>query len=68
MSAGTASLEELTTNLDFLRTQADSWLAVLFNVFGSVIPESRSTVADVIKTWASIADEPVSVLDTLLPS
>ncbi|EKM80725.1 hypothetical protein AGABI1DRAFT_71216 [Agaricus bisporus var. burnettii JB137-S8] len=59
MSAGTASPEELTTNLDFLRTQADSWLAVLFNVFGSVIPESRSTVADVIKTWASIADEQV---------
>jgi ribosomal RNA-processing protein 12 len=59
--------EELTTNVVFLKTQTESWLPVLFNVFGSVAPESRAMVADVIKTWASIADEPVSVFDLSLP-
>jgi ribosomal RNA-processing protein 12 len=67
LSAEVPSPEEFATNLAFLKTQTESWLAVLFNVFGSVTPESRAVVADVIKTWASIADEPVSVFGMFLP-
>ena len=42
-------------NVAFLKTQADSWLAVLFNVFGTVERDDRGKVGDVIKVWASIA-------------
>lgn len=42
-------------NISFLKTQADSWLAVLFNVFGTVDHEDRGKIGDVIKAWASIA-------------
>ncbi|GLB37646.1 putative NUC173-domain-containing protein [Lyophyllum shimeji] len=44
-------------NLDVLRAQAESWLAVLFNVFGSVGRDSLGMVGDVISVWASIAGE-----------
>lgn len=46
-------------NIAFLRTQAESWLAVFFNVFGSVGRDARGMVGDVISVWASIAGEDV---------
>lgn len=46
-------------NVIFLRTQMESWLGVLFNVFSSVGTESRGLVADVITAWVSIADAKV---------
>lgn len=42
-------------NVSFLKTQADSWLAVLFNVFGTVGREERGKIGDVVRVWASIA-------------
>lgn len=45
------------TNVDFLRNQAESWLAVLFNVFGSVNREDRGMVGEVIAAWMSIAGD-----------
>ncbi|THH08369.1 hypothetical protein EW145_g2754 [Phellinidium pouzarii] len=48
--------EEFQQNLEFLRTQVESWFAVLFNVFGSVGRDSQATVGEVISTWAAIAD------------
>lgn len=42
-------------NVAFLKTQADSWLAVLFNVFGAVERDERGKIGDVIKVWAGIA-------------
>ena len=42
-------------NVVFLKTQADSWLAVLFNVFGTVECDERGKIGDVIKVWAGIA-------------
>ena len=49
-------------NVAFLRGQADSWLAVLFNVFGSVARESRGMVGEVVSAWAGIASEKVYAL------
>jgi ribosomal RNA-processing protein 12 len=46
-------------NVAFLRTQAESWLAVLFNVFGSMGRDGRGMVGDVISAWAAIAEEAV---------
>ncbi|KAF7428290.1 hypothetical protein PC9H_007511 [Pleurotus ostreatus] len=48
---------EAAANVSFLRAQVESWLAVLFNVFGSVDPDVRGMVGDVISAWTSIADE-----------
>lgn len=54
-------------NVTFLKTQADSWLAVLFNVFGAVSREDRGKIGDVVGAWASIAEPEVcSVLRRLL--
>lgn len=44
------------TNVAFLRTQVESWLAVLFNVFGSVGRDSQGPVGDVISAWLAIAE------------
>ncbi|KAK0485757.1 armadillo-type protein [Armillaria novae-zelandiae] len=49
--------ELASRNIEFLRTQAESWLAVFFNVFGSVSRDSRNSVGDVIASWVSIAGE-----------
>lgn len=46
-------------NVDFLRNQAESWLAVLFNVFGSVGREAQGMVGEVITAWLGIAGEAV---------
>ncbi|KAM6501995.1 Armadillo-type fold [Amanita muscaria] len=51
------SPEEASANIDFLRTQAESWLAVFFNLFTSINPDSRGMVGDVIKAWASITSQ-----------
>ena len=56
------SPEEAAANIEILRTQAESWLAVFFNVFSSVKPDSRGMVAEVIKAWASIMSPQVSDL------
>ncbi|KAJ2931221.1 hypothetical protein H1R20_g5799, partial [Candolleomyces eurysporus] len=53
----TITQEDAVSNLAFLRTQSESWLAVLFNVFGSVDRDARGMVGDVITSWASIAGE-----------
>lgn len=57
--SGAISAQEASENIAFLRTQAESWLAVLFNVFGSVNRDGRGMVGDVIAAWASIAGEQV---------
>ena len=46
-------------NLAFLRSQVESWLAVLFNVFSTAGRDGQPLVADVISAWATIADEKV---------
>jgi ribosomal RNA-processing protein 12 len=56
----TLSQEDAHENLAYLRTQVESWLAVLFNVYGSVNRDSRALIGDVINSWASIADDKVS--------
>jgi ribosomal RNA-processing protein 12 len=58
--ASTLSAEQVQENLDFLRTQAGSWLAVFFNVFSSITPDSRNLVGETVAVWASIAQETVS--------
>jgi ribosomal RNA-processing protein 12 len=55
----TISQEQAAKNVDFLRNQAESWLAVLFNVFGSVDREARGMVGEVIAAWLGIAGEAV---------
>ncbi|KAH9485194.1 Ribosomal RNA-processing protein 12 [Psilocybe cubensis] len=47
--------QEAKDNIEFLRTQVESWLAVLFNVYGSVGRDSRGLIGEVIVSWASIA-------------
>lgn len=54
------SSEDAEKNVAFLRTQAESWLAVFFNVFSSVGRDGRGMVGDVISSWAAIAGEVVS--------
>lgn len=46
-------------NVAFLKTQAESWLAVLFNVFGTVERDDRGKIGDVIRVWAGIAEPEV---------
>lgn len=47
-------------NVAFLRTQAESWLAVLFNVFSSAGRDSQAMVGDAVSAWISIADPTVA--------
>ncbi|KAI0821663.1 NUC173-domain-containing protein [Trametes gibbosa] len=47
---------EAQANVDFLRTQAESWLAVLFNIFSSVGRDNQGMVGDVVSAWIAIAD------------
>jgi hypothetical protein len=49
-------------NVSFLKTQADSWLAVLFNVFGAVERDDRGKIGDVITVWARIAKPEVRLV------
>lgn len=56
------TLQEAQENIEFLRTQVESWVAVLFNVYGSVARDSRTMVGDVIDAWMSIASEKVDSL------
>ena len=53
------SVEEAQANVAFLQTQAESWLAVLFNVFGSVGRDNQIMVGDVVSAWIAIADAKV---------
>jgi hypothetical protein len=53
------SPEDAAANVAFLQTQAESWLAVLFNVFSSMESSDRGIVGEVIASWASIAREQV---------
>jgi ribosomal RNA-processing protein 12 len=53
------SQDQAAKNVDFLRNQAESWLAVLFNVFGSIGREAQGMVGEVITTWLGIAGETV---------
>ncbi|KAF8200713.1 armadillo-type protein [Pholiota molesta] len=54
-STSSVTREEAQQNVAFLRTQVESWLAVLFNVYGSVGRDSRGLIGEVITSWASIA-------------
>ena len=58
------SQKQAVKNIDFLRNQTESWLAVLFNVFGSANREDRGMVGEVIAAWMSIAGD--SVLSPLI--
>ncbi|KAJ3778669.1 armadillo-type protein [Lentinula raphanica] len=49
--------EQAALNVTFLQTQAESWEAVLFNVFGSVGRDARGQVGEVITAWAGITSE-----------
>ncbi|KAF8070663.1 armadillo-type protein [Lyophyllum atratum] len=51
------SASQAADNIAVLRAQAESWLAVFFNVFGSVSRDARGMIGDVINVWASIAGE-----------
>lgn len=53
--ADSITQEQAAKNVDFLRSQAESWLAVLFNVFGSVDRDVRGVVGEVITAWLGIA-------------
>lgn len=53
------SIEEAQANIALLKGQVESWLAVLFNVYGSVDREFRGMVGDVIISWMGIADKKV---------
>ena len=57
--ADSISQEQATKNVDFLRSQAESWLAVLFNVFGTVDQEGRGMVGEVVTAWLGIATDTV---------
>jgi len=46
-------------NIEHLRGQAESWFAVLFNVFGSVGQDGKGVVGDVISAWTGIAGDMV---------
>lgn len=61
-SYNTSTQSEAESNVEYLRTQAESWLAVLFNVFGSVSRDGQGMVGDVISSWASVASEQVCKL------
>ncbi|KAF8515453.1 NUC173-domain-containing protein [Gautieria morchelliformis] len=56
-TSDTISAAEACQNIDHLKGQAESWFAVLFNVFGSVGQESKGVVGDVISAWAGIAGD-----------
>lgn len=53
--------QEAHENLEFLRTQTESWLAVLFNVYGSVARDFRGMIGEVISSWVTIAGEQVHI-------
>jgi hypothetical protein len=59
MEDGTQSNSSVqaASNVAYLKTQVESWLAVFFNVFGSVGRDHRNVVGEVISAWASIAGE-----------
>lgn len=54
-STALISQQEAKDNVAFLRTQVESWLAVLFNVYGSVGRDSRGLIGEAIVSWVSIA-------------
>lgn len=56
------SQELAAENVAFLRTQVESWLAVLFNVFSTIGRDGQATVGDVISAWAALADDKVCQL------
>lgn len=51
--------DELAQNLAFLRTQAESWFAILFNIFGTIGRNEQNVAGEVISAWAGITDEKV---------
>ena len=57
------SPSEASKNVAFLQTQAESWLAVLFNVFGNVPHDGRGMIGEVIGSWIAIAGEEVCDFD-----
>jgi ribosomal RNA-processing protein 12 len=57
--ADSISQSQAKKNVDFLRRQAESWLAVLFNIFGSVDREAREMVGKVVTAWLGIAGDAV---------
>lgn len=55
-------------NILHLRSQTESWFAVLFNVFGSVGQEGKGMVGDVISAWVKIAGDQVCFPSSLTHS
>ena len=58
--------QEAHENLEFLRTQTESWLAVLFNVYGTVTRDFRGMIGEVISSWVALAGEQVVNSNILL--
>ncbi|KAF8586684.1 NUC173-domain-containing protein [Ramaria rubella] len=56
-TSDTISVSEATRNVEHLQGQAESWFAVLFNVFGSVGLDGKAVVGSVISAWAGIAGD-----------
>jgi ribosomal RNA-processing protein 12 len=54
-TASAAARAQAPANVAFLRSQAESWLAVLFNVFSTVDRGARALVGDVVTAWLGIA-------------
>ncbi|EPQ57690.1 hypothetical protein GLOTRDRAFT_37808 [Gloeophyllum trabeum ATCC 11539] len=46
--------EDAQANVAYLKTQVESWLAVLFNLFSTA--DDRNSVGEVIAAWAALAD------------
>ena len=61
-NVGHISRSAAQENVAFLKTQVDSWLAVLFNVFGTVERDDREKVGAVIRAWAGIAKPEVCLI------
>ena len=69
-TSDTISADEASQNIEHLRKQAESWFAVLFNVFSNVGQEGKGAVGEVISAWASIAGDEVklSLRSTVIPN
>ena len=63
-TSGGLTPQEAHENLEFLRTQTESWLAVLFNVYGSVARDFRGMIGEVISSWVVITGEQVHIYVT----
>jgi ribosomal RNA-processing protein 12 len=60
VASDVVTVSDANRNLEHLKSQAESWFAVLFNVFGTVGQDAKGMVGDVISVWAKIAGDEVN--------